>query len=90
MISEALVQTKISNFKDENDSNNLLHDEDVNIILSSVPSERPIHLDLSFQRIEKIGNLNGFGKIVSLVLNNNKIKEIRGLEKLIHLKRLVA
>lgn len=80
-VSEVSIQTKIfkGNKHYENQSN-----ED-----PSSSSFGPVHLDLSFKNIERISNLNGFGNIISLVLNNNQIKRISGVDQLVQLKRYV-
>ncbi len=49
----------------------------------------PKELNLSFQGLEQIENfMNGFGRITTLLLNNNKIQEICSLEDLICLEKL--
>lgn len=46
-------------------------------------------LKLPFRNIARMeDNLCGYGRITTLLLNNNRIEEIRGLEHLVHLKRL--
>ncbi len=49
----------------------------------------PKELNLSFQGLEQIENfMNGFGRITTLLLNNNKIQEICSLHDLVHLEKL--
>ena len=48
-----------------------------------------LNLDLSFQSIDRLGNLSGFGNIVNLSLNNNNISKIIGLDELVQLEMYV-
>lgn len=50
-----------------------------------VSDEKALHL--SFRGIREIENLTGLGMLIELKLNNNRIKEMRGLSQLIHLRR---
>ncbi len=88
MISEALIRAKISKGNTLGNGENFCSSIDHNARPYFTPSSvEPIHLDLSFQRIERTDNLAGFGTIISLVLNNNRIKTIAGLQTLVHLKK---
>ena len=97
-ITEELIRSHIfiSN-KDKNDvvicNNDYSKQNDLNSNQSSISStsvvnsNKSLSLDLSFQDIDRMGNMCGFGRIIDLTLNNNKINRIAGLEKLVHLKR---
>lgn len=87
LITEQLIRKQISsNHIDENDTNENYFDSSSCNCKGS--SKNELTLNLSFQNIERMGNLSGFGKITHLLLNNNNIENIAGLETLIHLKRL--
>ena len=55
------------------------------IHLFGVLDEKALHL--SFRGIREIENLTGLGMLVDLELNNNRIKEMKGLSQLTHLRR---
>ncbi len=47
-----------------------------------------LELRLDFRSIKRLENLSGYGVMRKLILNNNKIEEIRGLDTLKHLQQL--
>ena len=89
LITEQLIRKQLSynRIVDENNTNEKDCNSSLHCNKGSFKNE--LTLNLSFQNIDRMGNLSGFGKITHLTLNNNKIDSIDGLETLIHLKRYV-
>lgn len=88
IITEELILRALSSTEGQDPpTSGALSLEDDGGISNMISLSKVQTLYFSFQRITRIENLCGLGKLIKLHLNNNEIDEIRGLDQLAQLKR---